>query len=228
MILKFSNNENANIDILSCAVHKNKLEIIKYLVLNGANPFENNMVAIKRSFSENKDDIFDFLISNISYDNLCNVFEYVCQYPSQHDNKLIKIKQLLNLGLNINDTKDLHENITNIVYFSTFETVMYLIDNGLNVSTDKLLTSACDTRNHELLDYLLSQGVQIHAEDLKIIFKSMNTEMINILIKHNIDLSNMKPINNHDVIYNLNNLGMDGNVLSAFWIDKAIEMDWDF
>jgi hypothetical protein len=209
-----------NMDILTHAVRKNDMSIVKYLVEYGANPFENGY-AFKESYISVSDDIFDFFIGlDMSYQSLCSAFVHCCHINGYSPNKIKhnsnKLKKIINKGININD-------IYMKIPIANFpmDMIIFLIDHGFNINSTNILVDACMLSNYELLDFLLQQGLQMNAECLKIIFTTMNMNMINTLIKHNVNLSILEPVQDHcDILNKLEALGLEKNVLFGYLMNR--------
>ena len=101
----------------------------------------------------------------------------------------------------------------------------FLIDNGLEVESNDPLFYACSDHNYRLINYLLNNGMEMDADILEMIFININREMINILIKHDIDLSNVPPAtyNQNDAIdiTRMEENGLDKNVLIGYLMEKS-------
>jgi ankyrin repeat protein len=207
-------------DFLTYATRTNNLFIVKYLVENGADPFKNRMNAFRVSLFHS--DIFNFFINlEISYQNLCAAFICVCINVRHNKNKNIYFeihKKIFDKGINISDIHDVI-----IKYIGTFpvDLVIFLMDNGLDIGSKNILASAVSVSNFELVDFLLQQGLQMDPGCLKIIFDNMRIEMVKVLIKHNINLSIVKPPKNHyDIATKLETLGMEKDIFIDFLIEN--------
>lgn len=209
-------------DILTYAVRKNNLPIVKYLVENGASPCENNMCAMRAAFSLKSDDIFDFFINlDIPYQTLCLIVSYCCNFDFRRNNnpkKYEKLKKLFNKGIDVNYVAC---TIDKCIGKFPVDMIKFLIDSGLDINSNRMLYRASAASNYELVDFLLQQGLQIDAESLNIIFEKLDMNMIEVLIKYNIPLSSLKPIKDHiDMANKLDALGMEKDVFLSLIMEK--------
>ena len=213
-------------EILQHVVQSNNMIVVKYLVDNGISPFEHQMNAFKSSFYYSIE-IFNYYINlDIPYTTLCSAFLWCCfdnYNNSCSEKKLDMIKQILNIGININDiSTDIIKNSGRL----KVNVLQFLMDHGFDISNTKILLDACRHSNHELIEFLLKQGIEPDNRVLNAIFKSFNIDIVKLLIKYNIDLSNLKPIVEHVNIANqLESLGMDNKVLISFLLEDLANQD---
>jgi hypothetical protein len=215
-------------DILSYAVIINNLSIVKYLVENGADPLKNEGCALKKAYVSKTEDIFDYFINlDMSYQSLCGAFDCCCNHIGRRENHdSDKLKKLINKGININDISEVIS--SHIVNFP-IDMVKFLVDRGFNIDSARILARACAISNDEFVDFYLEQGLQINMDCLKIIFNTMNMDMINILIKHNINLSVLEQIKDHcDTTNKLEALGLDKDVLIGYLMNKINRNEYSF
>ena len=214
------NNRHYMFDILTKAISYSNLSTVKYLVENGANPCKNNFCAFDAACLSKSEDVFDFFIDmDMSYQTLCLIFIQCCRLGNGRcNNKNSKLKKIFNKGININDVT---ENIIESVGIFSVEIVIFFMDNGFDIyHSDKILYNACKATNHELVDFLLGNGLQTNADILGIIFDFMDIKMIEILIKHNINLSDVKPKIHYDIGNQLESIGMTKDVLIDFLMNR--------
>ena len=104
------------------------------------------------------------------------------------------------------------------------ELLQLLVSYGLNVN-DKIFTSAFCNRNDELVDYLITDYHFMPSDSLITdIFMEWDLNMLRIMIKHKIDLSNIKPISQaHLFIDPFIECGMDLKTLSTYLMSAHVK-----
>ncbi|XWV26089.1 hypothetical protein QJ857_gp0991 [Tupanvirus soda lake] len=218
MVLQDNKLSFLNFDVLTYAVRKNNLQMVKYLVELGANPTSNNLMALQYSCVYKTREIFEYFIDlEIPYDVLKFIFVHCCT-THNIENKIFFIKKIINKGLNLSNINDILDNcIGNL----SADDVQYLIDNGYTISSTKPLHMACKKSNTELIDFLLSYGLQPDKTILDTVFGIFNVPTIEIFIKHRIDLSGFTvALDNNQFISDLQLCGMNKDTLITLILKK--------
>ncbi|XWV24842.1 putative ankyrin repeat protein [Tupanvirus deep ocean] len=177
-----------NYDVLTYAVRKNNLSIVKYLVDLGASPLSNDLMALKSSCGNKTFGIFEYFLDlEMPYNILKFIFVNCCT-TTFIENKIQFIKKIMSKGFNLyNISTILDECVANL----NVDDVRYLINNGYTISSIKPLTMACIKSNTELIDFLLGYGLQPDKATLDIVFDIFDIPTIEIFVKHKIDLSDL-------------------------------------
>ncbi len=159
-------NAHISFDVLTYAIIKNNIPMIKYLIENGADPYKNKMCAFKLTILTHKKHIFDFFIEvDIPYDTLCCAFLF-CYTSYNSNDKFDNLKKIFNKGINI---KDISSTLIKFIESCDIKIINFLMDNGLNINLI-MLDNVCRVSNWRLLDFLLSYGLQIDHSTMNLIF----------------------------------------------------------
>lgn len=190
---------NSNYDILTFAVRRQKLTMIKKLISYGANPLANNQMALLETCKMNYDIIDCFLELDIPHNFLCQMFLKCCS-----ENFIYGINKLLSLGVTINEVTT---EINNSIGKYSVDVVKILVDNNYLINTNMPLHMACINSNDKLVDFFLDFGLKPNVNTIEHVFDKMDMKIINLFTKYCICLSALKPCIDYEKLTNdlLNN-----------------------
>jgi hypothetical protein len=204
--------EAYNYNFLSFAIRYSTLTIIKKLIECGADLMANNQLALKEICVQSKDEIFDYLLDlEIEYKYLCDIFIICCS-----ENNTSRLQKILLKGININHVSKILD--CEIGGYNV-KTVVFLLDNNyvINMNNDKILYDASIKSNYGMIDFLLKTGLKPDYKTIEYVYMKMDVKIIEIFIKYQIDLAQLKPINNNDHLINkILECGMDKYVLITY------------
>ena len=219
--------------LIDYAIYQDKITVVKYLLELGAKLASDSAVARPRLEITNqydtisfvlpclKDELFDFIID--SYPQYHQLL-FIASICASNNNRIDKL--LTTLGTNIKvelPTNSIHDyyNIRQKIYHNLNVDMFKLMATyGLDVNHE-LLEIIFIRSNIDLVDYIMFEYHFVPTNRLiDDIFSDFDLPRIKLLIKHNIDLSNIEIINDHtDLIGSLGNCNIDSKIFLAYMLN---------
>lgn len=206
----------STIDLLTYAVTSKKLEMCKYLVANGANPFLNNSISFCKSCNLDNDEIFNYFMEFDIPEEYLKEALHNCLLKLDFN----KITQILNKNFDLNN---LDQKFFDSIHSLDIQTLQFLLKNGLQLKSNILLGSACYNNNIKLIKFCLELGLRPNEAIIKNVIDNFNLSIIKLFTEYNIDLSfitNIIPnINEYDdIIEKFEYYGLSKNSLLNYLI----------
>ncbi|XWV24841.1 mg215 protein [Tupanvirus deep ocean] len=211
-------------DILSYTVRKNNLKMIKFLVDRGANPIENNLMALITACGFETDDAFRYFLSLELPDSvLYKIFLHCCNVSccnvSVRDN-VQKLNIILRKGI---DIKNIQSELNDIIGICDLDVVQFIINNGHVINTNLPLVQACEKSNAPVIDYLLNYGLQPDENIIEKVLSIFHLPTIEIFINHKINMRNsIKPNKHINLVNKLEVCGLDKDGLIFYLFNKLL------
>lgn len=216
------------------AAKENGLDMVKYLVNNGADFNLAGIPFFEHIFGNQLNDIVDYVLEfdikqDMLYWGMLAVLKknrngaYWAATEFSGDNNfsstkkseeinLDLVKKIIDKGLNLN-------NYSSMIALSLEEMepkiVQFFIDNGLEIKSSTPLLFACSVNNYELIDYYLKLGVAINEEIFTHVLENSKIKIMEIFIKYNIDFSSTPACNEYDdLVDQMEKLGLSKKILT--------------
>ena len=235
-------------DKLLNAVKNDELDLVKYLVSQGADVTANDNEAIISAAEGNHLAIVKYLVSKgadvtaddnevllhaVANENLALVKYLVSQgadVTAQNNAAIIDATEYKNLDIvkylvsqgATQDIKD--EYLINAIIYEDIQLIKILVSQGVDIHKYDILIYAIESENLEILKYLVSQGLDVTANDNKAIIRAAednNLDLVKYLVSQGADVTaqNNKAIK--DAI-KYNNLD-----IMEFLVSKGASIDID-
>ena len=211
-------------NLIDYAMANGKISIVRVLLDMGIEP-----TIISKLNDQCTDNLNNFSIDNCSIDD--EYFDFIIDsYPKYHTPLLIlsiyknDIDRIIKLcNINPNLINDLVQNFSNYIKHDScigeikLDTFKLLVNYGLIID-DSFFEIIFGKENSELVDYLMSTYNFVPSDTLiKGVFNKISHSMIEILFKHRVDLSKIKPkISLDDIFHKLEECNMDPAVYFSY------------
>ncbi|ANB50337.1 hypothetical protein [Powai lake megavirus] len=206
------------------AIEFSNLNMIKYLINNGADPRNNNNEAIVEGLTSPNLDVFEYFTQfNITNQNTVEIFKNtVGNYTNNNNNNNAKsiINHLVNQGLDINEIYN-----NDIAFFSrlNIDNFKFLLEYNLCIDS-RLLNESIACGNLNITEYMLEHKYIPSIEDRMFIFKIFDINYIRLFMKYDIDLSVVSGYQskNINILDDLTNNGLDYATIINYMLDILI------
>lgn len=234
-------------DILLYAVSRNNLPMVKYLVDKGADIFNTNCSNTSQIIPPHDlsqcnivpqreikslpgtncrtliaacdlpdNNIMEYFLQfDIPTDTLFPIFMYAC-----FKNNLECMKKLLDKGF---DLSIIDETIHGKFIHCNEITLQFLLDNGLKIDFDKLISPACICGKIEFIEFFLQNNYKIDRDTLCLVFRKMDFSIIKIFLKYGVDFSQI-PVSNEyaGLISEFESNGLDKDTLVHYLLQYMV------
>ncbi|AZL89741.1 ankyrin repeat protein [Megavirus baoshan] len=207
------------------AIELSNLDMIKYLINNGADPRNNNNNAIVEGLINPNLHIFEYFTQfDITSENILEIFkdtiaDHTISYNNNKNAKSI-ITYLVNQGLDINE---IYNNDITVFSRLKMDTFKCLLEYNLCVDS-RLLNESIISGNLSITEYMLEQKYTPSIENIIFIVKIFDINYIKLFIKYNIDLSvaSNYQSKNINILDDLTNNGLDYVTIVNYMLDILI------
>lgn len=207
-------------NLLSYSVTAKNLEMCRYLIDKGANPFSHENGAFITSCHTDTE-IFDYFMENyeLSNEQLEKAF-ISCLYGDKCN--FGKLKKIFDKGLDVNNYKQRFFDKIGGYNVGLFK---FLMENGLELKSNVLLGSACMNDNYELAKLCLDNGLRPNNDILNIVCKKIKLPLMKLFLQYGIDFSSVTMDNQTDIlIEEFEKNGLDKTTfLNLFLQDKNVQ-----
>ncbi|AGF85598.1 repeat protein [Moumouvirus goulette] len=214
--------------ILVEAIDKVNIDVIKYLINNGANPYLCCNTAIIFGLSNENLDIFNFFkqyeipvkdfeeafIQFLSRIRIFGNFTRSRRNTQNNNNRSNNIESNINERINFFldqgcDINKIYQNEIEIFARLNIDILKYLENKQLQID-HQLINKAIFLNNVSMTEYLLQQGFIPDNNILLDVVSKFKIEFLKLLIKYQIDISTIEPIKNenHQLLNNLIQTGI--------------------
>ncbi|AEQ32885.1 ankyrin repeat protein [Megavirus chiliensis] len=203
------------------AIELSDLDMIKYLINNGADPKNNNNDAIVEGLISPNLDIFEYFSQfEINYENIVEIFKSTIGNFTNGKNTKPIINYLLDQGLDINEIYNKDITIFNRLKIDIFE---FLLENNLCIDS-RLLNESIACGNLNITEYMLEHKYMPSTENIIFIFKIFDINYIRLFMKYNIDLSVVSGYQSKDtnILDDLTKNGLDYATIINYMLDILI------
>ncbi|AVL93561.1 putative ankyrin repeat protein [Megavirus vitis] len=209
--------------LFSHIIERQDFEIIKYLEANEINMY-NNIDALILALSSDNDDIFEYA-QQFNFDTTDIIDRSFCIYFAKICNmKNINIKSITNRlqyffdkGIDINE---FYKNNGRILLKCNIDIFKIFINNGLilndNMINEIFSVSYTDIINLDIANYLMELGYEPNNQAIIHVLENFNIDALQLLIKYNINLSDVTVSSSNELINGMVDNGLDHTTICHY------------
>ena len=212
-------NIKISIDLLCYAFMYGTLEMIDYLIDNGAKiTVKNSLIYIKSC--KNNDYMEKLLRIDFTDNKILNVVMSVLA----KEKYIPTLLKFIEKGYSIKDnSKYWHVHLA----YRDISILKIFLENGLVLDSSYPLLCACHNNNIPLVEFYLEYGLKVNEEILDFVMKNINLPIIYLFAKHHVDFSKVKNENskyNNYLITLLENCGMNKDIFISLMINQITKL----
>ncbi|AKI79920.1 ankyrin repeat-containing protein [Niemeyer virus] len=193
------------------------IELCDYLLDNGTSISIRNYCTIINAFNTLNDKYISFFLNKIPLDDLGNLLFWYLR--NGYDVNIDIVETILSNGIDINN---FHEHSYTLIGNFNVPMMNLFLRYGLIIH-DNVIDDACKYSNHLLVDYLMEMGHKPSKQIITNIIENHNISIIKLLVKYNIDLSDIKPPISPEIselVKSLESNGLSIEYIYGYVLDK--------